>query len=962
MASTDPALRPLTLPSLPPDLSTLAQLKQQLAQLHTQIEGYTHIQHKLDGFTDQPTYQAYIPFTPLAYFPGKLVHTNDITQTIVADDGEKDKEGKGEKNEPERVLRSAKQAREEAARLQADLENRAAALEKEIAEKERQLKEKREQERIKKEQQGAEAATAAGELGDEDWSVNERGELINEEGLPMFDIREDIPDSEPSSSSASSARKAEDIKSKPKMRYLIKKGGKQVVRPLNPPTSPLSRPPVSAPSTSPAPAPSSPTSAPPTARADDPSTAPTSETGRLSQHEIAALLDELEAEERAEEERQAVEDAAAAEVAAAEEAKKAEEQAKKEEDAKKPAPAFAGFSAGFLAKSKQKRPSNSLVPPPPSSTTPPSSAPAPSAPSPAPPAAASTPAPADKPPKSALSRPSSPAPRSIFDKPQPKKEKKRVVWDASVEGSGDEAKEKRAPIILGMGGAEGKEAAEGEVEEIRTPGVASASAAPSSASNPPAPPAPPSQRPIKDQVVERPLRKPVPPGGGGGIEGEKPKRVSRFRRAKEELVDSASAAVEPAPATATKEDKGKGRAVDFAPRDPSSLPISSSSAPPTSQTEQTPQPVHTISLSSRPTAGSSSTGSTEPKKEGTINYADLDFGPDEEDPDLAPSDLSEGEEEEEEDDYWGPSDDDEDEEFDVDAALHQREVALAYHQQRLRVGAGAGTGALGGFHNLASGEGVWDGVGLGGAGREQEGLVPTSMNLQDLDPSLSSSHFGTYPGAGSAQEGRPSRFRQSTRHLESAQLIIPSLLAADPSLTTSKTPLGPAASGGGAGGADDNFTAEEQARLARTLEALASGQALPEDEQRAEREREVQLRADWAREKADREDKERRRRERERGAGKAPPTVLSASTSGRDQVTPVTFAPRDPSLAPPVPVVEQDAGEEKPPMSQEEELAALLAPPKVEEAQAPVAAEAAEPVEAPKRMSRFRQKQLGLID
>jgi hypothetical protein len=209
--------------------------------------------------------------------------------------------------------------------------------------------------------------------------------------------------------------------------------------------------------------------------------------------------------------------------------------------------------------------------------------------------------------------------------------------------------------------------------------------------------------------------------------------------------------------------------------------------------------------------------------------------------------------------------------------------------------------------------------------------VPADATLQDLiPPSLASSTFGTYSGSGASQLGRPSRFRQSNRHLESAQLIIPSLLASDPTLTTSHTPLGPALGGeGGEGATGDDLAEEEEERLRRTLEAIAEGKPLPADEQKKEREKEIELRGEYARDKAEREAKEAERR---RTAGKAPPSVASSVPSAPAKAA-VSFAPSDPtasssSSSSAVSGASRN-GVEK---SQEEELAALLGPTEEEKA------------------------------
>jgi hypothetical protein len=130
------------------------------------------------------------------------------------------------------------------------------------------------------------------------------------------------------------------------------------------------------------------------------------------------------------------------------------------------------------------------------------------------------------------------------------------------------------------------------------------------------------------------------------------------------------------------------------------------SAPPLSAIERAAasastsiQPVHTISLSAK----SSTTN-------GTVSVNEL--GPDDEEFEFEDVDDLEGGEidipskmfiDSEEEDasdssgFYAESDDEEDDEdFDVDGILHNREVALAYHQKRAGLGAGAGTGPLGG--------------------------------------------------------------------------------------------------------------------------------------------------------------------------------------------------------------------------------------------------------------------------
>ncbi|BGO90478.1 hypothetical protein NBRC10512_006744 [Rhodotorula toruloides] len=900
MASEQSALRPLTLPSLPPDFAHLSNLKLQLSQTQQAVEGYAQLRKKLETFTDEPAWEAYIPFGPLAYFPGQLVHTNDITQTIApeAEAGpgiEGGKAGGQDAGQGRRVLRSAKQAREEAERLQKDLEAKATALQQEISAKEEELSKKREEER-----KNGEAGLAGADMGDEDWTINERGEVINEEGLPMFDIREDLPSepepAKPASSATPAASGATSASNAPqKMRYLVKKGGKTVVRTVNarPPSKPAQAPTSATPSPSPAASSPSAPSASPTVPAEDNNPFPV-----RPKLDIKAILDELEAEEKAE-----AEASRAASGGAGVQADPAVDEltstANSSEAAAastttltpKPAPAssaFGGFAAGFLSKGKHKRPSNSLPTPSPASTASAS-------------AVATSPAPIPAL-KSSLSRPSSPSRSGT-----PASDKKRVAFDLPPPSPSEDApKAKKAPIILGMGDAEPPRRPEPPATESKKPEE-------------------PFVRPIKDVVVEKPMKKPVPPGGVVGPGGiVRQKRLSKFRQMKEEAVEAKpekAAASSPealshpetsppvVSAAVQKDVKGKGKADDQAGQPPS-----------------IPAPVHTISLSTRP---------SEPSKEadGTISYADIPFDSDEDVDEEDPYSDEEGFD-------WSDDDDEiDDDDLDVDAALHAREVALAYHQQRLNVGGGRGTGALGGYHDV--GESPFAGI----ADSDAQGLVPADATLQSLDPSLAGPEFGTYAHAGSAQLGKPSRFRLANRNLESAQLIIPSLLAQDPSLETSSTPLGPAVSRGqheDADGLDD----AEQERFRRTLEALAEGRPLPEDEQRLEREKEVLLREELAKTKEERERARLEQLEQDRTAGKRPPELVQKIPRRTEEVQPAASNQAVPSAPTPLGGVIERVGP----------LTAAAGP-------ASAASEGGEATEEkPKRMSRFRQKQLGLAD
>lgn len=67
MADTDSALRPITLPSLPPSLVHLSKLKQQLQQLQQQVVVYEQLQTKLLTITDEPSWDALVCTLPSSF-------------------------------------------------------------------------------------------------------------------------------------------------------------------------------------------------------------------------------------------------------------------------------------------------------------------------------------------------------------------------------------------------------------------------------------------------------------------------------------------------------------------------------------------------------------------------------------------------------------------------------------------------------------------------------------------------------------------------------------------------------------------------------------------------------------------------------------------------------------------------------------------------------------------------------
>jgi hypothetical protein len=118
-----------------------------------------------------------------------------------------------------------------------------------------------------------------------------------------------------------------------------------------------------------------------------------------------------------------------------------------------------------------------------------------------------------------------------------------------------------------------------------------------------------------------------------------------------------------------------------------------SAAPPVVQTVgSSTLPIHTLSLSSNPPSTSAKDGEAsayELVPDDQEVDEDEDARPeynDEPESDLDGSSDGSG--------FYGSEDDEE--EIDIDSALDAREVALAYYSKRAGVGAGAGTGPLGG--------------------------------------------------------------------------------------------------------------------------------------------------------------------------------------------------------------------------------------------------------------------------
>lgn len=252
------------------------------------------------------------------------------------------------------------------------------------------------------------------------------------------------------------------------------------------------------------------------------------------------------------------------------------------------------------------------------------------------------------PPSKSIYRPTPPpsAPSSRPNSPRPDR---RVAFDVPTDPETKSPKAKRAAILL-------------------PPPPPPHDDFPQEFSSDPPPPPPtpkvPFQRPIKETVVERPVRPPTAP---------KPRVV---------------------PTAAKKEDGQPILTLGRAPKPAvAATLIQPSSGPPqprgsTSVATPIAAPIHTLSFSQIPAVA---------PKDGQASIHEFVPEDIEYDDDLdeeRPSLTSDGESDSS--GFYGNSDDEDDEEIDIDGALHAREVALEYHRQRMNLGAGAGTGPLGG--------------------------------------------------------------------------------------------------------------------------------------------------------------------------------------------------------------------------------------------------------------------------
>jgi len=348
-----------------------------------------------------------------------------------------------------------------------------------------------------------------------------------------------------------------------------------------------------------------------------------------------------------------------------------------------PKKAPAGFAAGFLNK-KTKAKLAGQVPTPTANATAPNQpvTPAP-APSPLSPALVSASASAAAqssrpssprheplhhvlPPPTPIYKPTPPSSEPASRAGSPRPPRKSVAFDSSVpEPVHKSPKPKRAPILLPA-----------------PPGMEGADAP---APTPPAPPAK-SERPIKEAVVEREVKPPTAPRPRDNLTSG---GANKKPRSKDKILNTMGFA----PRADGQEPRGQ--IIEKSTRPPEPLPSASSSTQVQGETRtvsstsaklEASGPIHTLSLSAAAAAKPFS-------EHGTMSVYDIDDDEEQHDDDDGDD---ESDEEEDSDAFYG-SDYSDDEEVDIDAALHAREIALEYHRQRMNVGAGAGTGPLGGF-------------------------------------------------------------------------------------------------------------------------------------------------------------------------------------------------------------------------------------------------------------------------
>ncbi|CAO3643307.1 unnamed protein product [Cunninghamella echinulata] len=149
------------------------QLKNELERWQGYIEEYNSLSKQLEAFADETVRPAMIPFGKLAYMPGKFIHTNEIMVYL---------------GDQYYVERSTKQAL-------SIIENRKQGIEENLRLVEAQWN------AIKMKSESV------------DSNVFPSSEGFNEEGLPIMEIREELPANLPSSSSNDMTKKIDKGKS-----------------------------------------------------------------------------------------------------------------------------------------------------------------------------------------------------------------------------------------------------------------------------------------------------------------------------------------------------------------------------------------------------------------------------------------------------------------------------------------------------------------------------------------------------------------------------------------------------------------------------------------------------------------------------------------------------------------------------------------------------------------------------
>lgn len=263
------------------------------------------------------------------------------------------------------------------------------------------------------------------------------------------------------------------------------------------------------------------------------------------------------------------------------------------------------------------------------------------------------------PPSKSIYRPTPPSSRPNTRPSSPRPSDKKVVFDLPAGAEESIPKSKKGKEVIILGGPE-------PLEDDSPPVIAK---------NEPA------QRPLREVVVERPIKPPSEP---------RMRPATRFTKEDGDGLPLRTLGIAP-----------KSTASAF--RSPFAEPTSSSTSTTSTSTSTTLNPTSTSIATPIHTLSLSSTSNSLPS--GHLSIANYEPEDQESDSDehsaseLRPSLTSDGSESSDSSGFYGSDfdeDEEEEDEIDIDGALHNREVALEYHRLRMNVGAGAGTGPLGG--------------------------------------------------------------------------------------------------------------------------------------------------------------------------------------------------------------------------------------------------------------------------